>query len=591
MALHWKQAFTSAPDLKWKDGTRLAHPPQIRTIDELKLFLDLVHVKFCLIRPYFQVEDYPLAEFRELLPSFDLDLYEHKELPGFSLVALCRNLHYFQEVFQFDMLHSPHKKSLDENDAACPLTHLMIEQNVQTMTGRLAKNLQDSFQQRFHKKDITNLKRYPSILPTLLDMERAHVMSLDGRGMFHLSGVYGSLPSDLDTELKRFGLKIGKFAVGDDAMYERNRNFVYQFLMELHGFPIVSERRTSASLFARRLFRMGENFLVRVMGQSDRTITTLYSHPENKHYPRVEKIALVAVDEQQKDVLAKLGDGGFFIDPEKRIVALRVIYRQHKYSHKNVRQDRALSVWRQEVIHPLTGESLDNINIIKDTYNMFLRLNDIVRGEYVGRIVYKRTEIIENTDTDEKRLKFLYAWLSKHQRRIIGYSDEFYANVVLALDSYMLSPQNHDRFAPHRSLYREVWAKYSYIQQARKVKQLEDLKDRQFKGKKIKYIEMLTSFSEILNDLKFEIVSYFDTLVEQVLFLCESILNDPYLLRTYIMKKDDELTPYGLSIKKTYGRIVMTLDEFKLIRKSRRSQTKNAPETVETSQSAKIALS
>ncbi len=590
MALHWKEAFIGAPDLKWKDGMRLAHYPQIRDIRELKTFLDLIHIKFCLIRPYFQFPDYPLAEFRELLPSFDIDLYEHKELPGFSLVALCRNLHYFQEVFQFDMLHSPHREVRNEDADSCPLTQLTVEQNVQTLTGRLAKNLQENFQQEFYKKDITNLQRYPSVLPTLLNMERAHVLSLDPRGLFHLSGVYGSLPSDLDTELKRFGLKIGKFTVGDDAMYERNRNFVYQFLMELHGFPIVSERRTSASLFARRLFRMGEKFLVRVMGQSDRTITTLYSHPENKHYPRVEKIALISVDEQQKDALAKLHEGGFFIDPEKRVVVLRVIYRQHKYSHKNVRQDRALSVWRQEVIHPITGESLHNVNIIKDTYNMFLRLNDIVRGEYVGRIVYKRTEIIENTDSDEKRLKFLYAWLSKHQRRIIGYSDEFYANVVKALDSYFLSPQNHERFESHRLLYREVWSKYSYIQQARKVKQLEDLKERQIKGKKISYLEMLTSFSEILTDLKFEIVSYFDTLVEQVLFLCESILNDSYVLRTYIMKKDDELTLYGISVKKTYGRIVKTLDEFKLIRKSRRMQPKNAPETVETTQSTKAAL-
>ncbi len=84
--------------------------------------------------------------------------------------------------------------------------------------------------------------------------------------------------------------------MGDDRKYERNRIFVSQFLMELYGFPIVSERRTSSALFARRLFRMGEQFLVRVLGQTDRCITSLFSHPDAKYYPMVEKIALVSVD-------------------------------------------------------------------------------------------------------------------------------------------------------------------------------------------------------------------------------------------------------------------------------------------------------
>ena len=73
---------------------------------------------------------------------------------------------------------------------------------------------------------------------------------------------------------------------------------------------------------------------------------------------------------------------------------------------------------------------MPDVNVVKDTSTMILRLNDIVRGEYVGRAVYKRNELVENTDTDEKRLKFLFAWLSKNQRRIIGYSEEFYNNTT-----------------------------------------------------------------------------------------------------------------------------------------------------------------
>jgi len=200
---------------------------------------------------------------------------------------------------------------------------------------------------------------------------------------------------------------------------------------------------------------------------------------------------------------------------------------------------------------------------------MTILLNDIVRGEYTGSIVYRRNELIEDTETHEKRLKFLFAWLSKHQRRIIGYSDEFYSGVVKVLDSYLLAPDNYEPFNELTDIYQEVWSKYSYIQQARKLKVLEDLKGRKFRGKNIGYLEMLQVMTEIMNDLKFEIVNYFDKLVETALKIGDRVLNDSYLRRKYISCPEEELTPYGQKVKKYYGRMVVVLDEFRSIRKSR----------------------
>ena len=37
-----------------------------------------------------------------------------------------------------------------------------------------------------------------------------------------------------------------------------------------------------------------------------------------------------------------------------------------------------------------------------------------------------------------------------------------------------------------------------------------------------------------------------------------------------MQKKDEDLSPYGLSLKKTYGRLVALLDEFTGIRRSRK---------------------
>lgn len=572
----WKKAFSKLPQLRWESPAEVKSLRRIDSLGKLKDFLDWVHIKLCLLKPYFETRDYPLVDPRSLLPSFEPELFEHKELPGYLLVAFDRPMRPFDEIFQYDRLYNIMDRDGDFGGEACPLENSVIERNLQTVRSRLPKKYQEAFLDRFGNKDICYLENYPPLLEYLVEMDRAHVVSKDPYGEFHLSGVYGSLPADLDTEIKRFGLRIGKFASGDHARYERNRLFVYQFLMELYGFSIVSERRTAAALFSRRLFRMGERFLVRVQGQSDRTITTLYSHPQSKTYPRLEKVALVRIEEDQKEAIEELDKGGFFVDRERRAVILRAVYRQHKYNPKNVRQDRALSVTRQEVIHPVTGEIRTDINILKDSYNMILRLNDIVRGEYVGAVTYKRQEVVLNTDTHEKRLKFLSTWLTKHQRRIISYSDEFFAKVLKVLDSYLLTPDNFETFNSMYDLYQEVWRRYSYIQQARKVKFLEDLAERRGKGgQTLTYFEQLTAINDILGDLKFEIVNYFDELVQSVLGIGERVVSDRYILRTYVEVPEDDLSSYGKDIRRQYRRLISQLDEFAAIRKARQDKSES----------------
>jgi hypothetical protein len=569
MKFDWKEAFSKVPVVRKTMAADKNRPVHIRNLLKLKEYLDYVHIRECLLRPYFATESYPVVESRELLPSFETDLFEYAELPGFSMVAFERHLDYFQEVFQFDILHHPREFTHFGEHVPFPWERQINAQNLQTVLDRLPKHSHDRCRKAFSKRHIIGLENYPELMRYILQMDRAHVMATNDRGYFHLAGVYASLPSDLDTEIKRFGLRIQKFTQGDNVRYEMNRLFVYQFLMELYGFPIVSERRTSAALFSRRLHRMGEKFLVRVLGQSDRTLTTLYSHPEAKRYPRLEKIALVQVDKEQKDALRSLGRGRYFVDGDKRVVIIRVTYKQHKYDPENVRQDRALSVIKQEVIHPLSGRARSDLNLIKDTSNMVLRLNDIVRGEYMGRIVFKRNEVVENTESHEKRLKFLYSWLSKHQRRIIGYSDEFYSGVVKVLDNYLLNPDNYDVFNSMHGLYQEVWSKYSYIQQARKVKLLEDLQHREFKQRKLDYLEMLQKTNAVMHDLKFEIVNYFDDLVQSAIGICENVLGDSYIRRNYANPKEEELSEYGREVRKEYGRLVSLVDQFKSIRKAR----------------------
>ncbi len=539
-------------------------PLYISDIFQLKNFLDRIQIREALLTPFWADKNYPLVEARELLPSFETDPYEYRHLPGFSLVVLDRPLDYFSEVFQFDLLHRLDGPETLPNPSKKNIPSL----NRQTILDRLPWFLHNAFKKNLSHIDLTDLEHYPRVLPYILETDRAHVLAKDRNNNFYLAGLNASLPSDLNSEIKRFGIKIGRFKVGDSIGYGLNRSFVYHFLMELYGFPIASERRTSAALFSRRLMHMGENFMVRVLGQSDRTITTLYTHPQLKHYPRVEKLALVQVPSEMKEARRILGQGRYYVDSKQRVVILRVIYNQHRYNAENIIQNRALSVLRQEIIHPISGRVTDKINLIKDTRNMLLHLNDIVRGEYRGTVTFKGNEVVKDTSTDEKRLKFLYAWLTKHQRRAIGYSDEFYAKTAKIMTTYLENASEHEDFDTYKELHQEVWKQISYIEQARKVQQLSQLRTRKLRHEG-GYLQMLEQATDLLQALKLDQMNYFDDLTSQVIMHGDAILNDPYLERKYIQSTEDTLTEYGKKIARQYSQLVAVMDEFKLIRKSR----------------------
>lgn len=502
------------------DGLKLATyqkgAPPIRDRQVLKDFLEYVHIKQGLLAPY--RASYPLVEPRELLPSFEKNFYEFRELPGFSLVAFSRPLSYQEEIFQFELLHSQAEGKK------------RARENVEKIAPHLDRELRNQFRQRFAHRDLTDLAHYEEILSYLLHMDRAQVIAKDEFGDFRLLGVYASFPSDLDGELKSFGRELGKFKKLDHGLYERERDFVYSFLMELYGFPISAERRTSATMFSRKLSRLRESYLIKVLGSSDRTITSL-SGFEQKKYPLVEKVALVALPSSLAERHTSLLDQGFYVDPARRALILKVTYQQHKYNRNNVLEDRALSVVTQEIIHPHHGGREATLNLLKDTRRFVKELTDIVRGEYLGSIAYKRVELITAPKTHEDRLKCLAAWLHKHARRLATYSDDSFEALRRLLHGYLLSREHREAFAKNPELHREALRHMVYLSQAHQLHGLEKLVRKPAGVRQLGPLQRVSGAVAFLEEKREELPYFYPELFHKCLSLWNELTQYPYFRR------------------------------------------------------------
>jgi len=474
-----------------------------------------------------------------LLPSFEKNFAEYRHLPSFSMVAFNRALAYQEEIFQFDLLHT-----LEEGGKRA------VRENLDRITPHLDRDLRPAFKQLFAGKDLTELAHYQELTGSLFHMDRAQVIARDASGDFRLLGVYGSFPSDLDNELKTFGRGLGKFKKLDSATYEKEREFVYQFLMELYGFPIAAERRTSAALFARKLSRLKEQYLIKVLGCSDRTITSL-SGFEQKMYPLVEKVALISLPPSLSEAAPHLREQGFYLDPKRRVVILKVTYQQHKYNRFNVLEDRALGVVKQEIIHPWHGGRDTSLNILKDTKRFLKELTDIVRGEHSGSISYQRAELLTSTKTHEDRLKFLSAWLAKNQRRLGTYSQESFEAAKKLLNSYLLNREHKEAFARHHELLREVVQRLAYVSQAQQLQPLEKLVQRE--GPHIGPTRRLKEALTFLDAKKDELPYFYPDLFDKCVKLWEQILAYPNF-KDLAARTQPPQTPFRRRVWEMLGR-------------------------------------
>ena len=531
------------PLSRFKSGH--ARPKDLFT---LKSLCECFQAKAGLLDPYHPA--YPLINTRDLAPPFDPSLLEFKELPGFSMLALDRVLDYQNEGFQFDLLRPVGSSGGAEHLAQTGLKRFL---------SRLPRIYHSGVEETLDGRPVFDLANYGLVLEWLFKMDRAHLVARDVEDRFSLAGVFASFPSDLDREIKRFGLRIHKFRPGDNRLYETNRLFVYRFLMELHGFPIASERRTSAAMFSRILSGYNENFFISVLGNSDRTLTFLSSRGRLR-WPLVEKIALVGLKNDRSGLIARLSKGGWFVDPERRVVILKVTYTQHDYNPQNIVEDRALSVQEQEVIHPRSGRRLSGLDLLGLRQSRLIGLNDIVRGEYEGEILYQGQEIIHGTSDHLSRLKFLHAWLTKNRRALLSYAPASFHKVIQTLDSYLLSQELAHEFEPHQEIYESLLTLVLNLRQEYTVVQVDQaIFDPDQELRPLPYHERLELLTHFLSQ-KHEMIKYEEGVFKKAMGLCERVLGNPYFIRRYLTPANQKHTEYEAQVLEVYA-LVLWLKE------------------------------
>ncbi len=493
--------------------------------NDLLKILEFTHIAVGLLNAY--REDYPLVEPRELIPTFDAPLIEYKNLPAFSMAAFDRPVSYQDEGFQFDLLE----------DEGRPFDSSVAANNRQVLRERLPRDQIGYMEAFLGRKGITSIPRYHQVLPLVCKMDRGHVIARNSQGEFFMCGVFASFPSDLDGEIKRFGRHINKFKSGDNDQYAANRQFVYRFLMEQSGFSICGERHTSAALFARRLMRRREQFVVKVLGASDRTITSFIPMGAKGRLPRVEKVALVQARDLSPDNEQLLAKGGFYVDRGRRVVILKVAYQQHAYHKDNVLEDRALSVAQQEVIHPRSGETI-SVDILGINQDRLLALNDIVRGEFQGSIVYKRKEQISSTREISNRLKVLCSWLDKHRHILSDYSPDNFERIQRILHSFMDSPELLEDFYRNEDLVAQVRASMAHLRVAHRLRLVEKLVHNRSdaSGRQLQHVHVLIILVHFLAQEGAALCRKHPSSLRKLLSLCRKQLTNPYIKRRYLSR-------------------------------------------------------
>ena len=92
------------------------------------------------------------------------------------------------------------------------------------------------------------------------------------------------------------------------------------------------------------------------------------------------------------------------------------------------------------------------MDVLGLSQDRLLALNDIIRGEFEGSIVFDRNEQVTGTRDLRSRMKFLAAWLDKHRHILADYSPDNFERIQKIVHSFFESPEMQNDFYRHEDL-------------------------------------------------------------------------------------------------------------------------------------------
>jgi hypothetical protein len=200
-------------------------------------------------------------------------------------------------------------------------------------------------------------------------------------------------------------------------------------------------------------------------------------------------------------------------------------------------EERALSVARQEVVHPQTGETLE-MDILGLGRDRLLMLNDIVRGEHRGAILYRERERVVGTGDIRSRLKFLAAWLRKHRSLVADYSPDTFERIRRIVTSFLQDDKLAKEFRRNPKLHQELKDTLAELRLAHRLRLLEKLVQTRTDagGRKLQHVHILVILVHVLSQEAEQLAERHPGPLRKLLSICRKQLSNPYLKRRYLRR-------------------------------------------------------
>ena len=230
---------------------------EITDLEALKHFLDAVHVKFCLLKPWCETENYPLVYSRDLR-RLSRRIVEYKGASWFFHGGVRPASESFSEIFQYDIPPSGPQRGKHGGRRLLPFGNARHRPQRPDVPEPPAQKPGDPFRIS-SGVDTAVLDYYPALMLYLLAMEKP-TCSLRTFIALPLRGFSLHSRPTWTARSLRFGLRTGKFKIGETKCTNATVRLFKPVFNGTYGFPFPRTPDLGGRFFPAFVQALGERF-------------------------------------------------------------------------------------------------------------------------------------------------------------------------------------------------------------------------------------------------------------------------------------------------------------------------------------------